>query len=267
MAGPGFNITDYLFWHVYLPIRNRYSDFRNGIQDLTVDGISASFEEAKDFGGDVVRRSLRRERDVLTDLIVDELGVDETFLDVGANIGLYSCFAARKASRGRVIAIEPYPPNATQLQRNLGLNALPSSFRIERVALSDTGGSIGFMSPEAGSVGTETASMDSDATGFRVESVTGDVLFEREGYPDPEVVKVDVEGAELEALDGMANLLSEPRCRVVYCEVHREGADEHPIDAVRDRLTEFGFDTDNQWESPGGSAVIVKAGRHDSGSA
>jgi len=58
----------------------------------------------------------RRESELLSDLI-DTLEPDDVFWDVGANIGVFSCFAAQKLIDGSVIAFEPFPPNVQQLEK------------------------------------------------------------------------------------------------------------------------------------------------------
>jgi FkbM family methyltransferase len=51
-----------------------------------------------------------------------------------------------------------------------------------------------------------------------VETVRGDSIISREGLESPDVVKIDVEGAEGLVIAGMSNSLS--RCRRIYCEIH-----------------------------------------------
>lgn len=254
-------IRDFLFWHVYLPIETTYYDLMDGVQRLGVDGCSARFEGSSSYGGDIIRQGFRRETDILVDLVSTELAEEDTFLDVGANIGLYSCFAAQKVTAGTVIAVEPFPPNVTQLRRNLALNSAPADFTIDAVAFTDADGEVGFTPPEQGATGTETASLDVDQSSFRVETARGDSLFEERGYPTPNVVKIDVEGEEYGAINGLERTLSRDGCRCVYCEVHESASVEGNRQKVLTLLQEYGFEIENRWESPAGSATVIKAKR------
>jgi len=256
-------VADYLFWKVYTPAENVCADFRDGVQRLTVGDVSAYFEESTEYGGDIVRRSHRRETDVLEDLIADELRPDDRFLDVGANIGLYSCFAMRKLSPGHLTSVEPYPPNIEQLRRNLALNAEPTAFSIAQVALSETDGTASFTPPESGTVGAETASLESEASGFSVSVVRGDELLDQRELSVPNVVKIDVEGNEHATIRGLEQTLTSEQCRCLYCEVHRSGTEEGYSEQILALINQLGFDIENQWESPGGSATVVKATSRD----
>ncbi len=62
----------------------------------------------------------------------------------------------------------------------------------------------------------------------------------------PTVVKIDVEGAELDVIQGMALALSRPECRAVFCEVHfsileQNGSSLAPIE-IQSLLRQYGFD-------------------------
>jgi len=73
--------------------------------------------------------------------------------------------------------------------------------------------------------------------------------LQRATSPEPNVVKIDVEGAEPLVIDGLEDALSFETCRLVYCEVHLPGVDKRPsikdfgatTDELRDRFEELGF--------------------------
>ena len=73
--------------------------------------------------------------------------------------------------------------------------------------------------------------------------MTYDGLAQLRALPIPQVVKMDVEGHEMAALQGMASTLSDPSCRALFCELHPQfwpaGVNEKEVDAV---LRSFGFD-------------------------
>jgi len=117
--------------------------------------------------------------------------------DVGANVGFYTLMAARHIPEGgRVIAFEPVNRNVSFLMRHLRLNEL-SNVEVRCVALADVSGRTSFMTGSSaleGRLDSEGASM--------VEVTTLDELTASAQVPDPDFVKIDVEGAELRVLNG-----------------------------------------------------------------
>jgi FkbM family methyltransferase len=67
----------------------------------------------------------------------------DTVVDVGANRGYFSCFAAHKAEKGKVFSFEPMPENFTILKRNLELNNI-HNIVAENMAVSSAKGTIDF---------------------------------------------------------------------------------------------------------------------------
>jgi FkbM family methyltransferase len=161
--------------------------------------------------------------------------------DVGANVGLYTRrFLAAVAPRGQVIAVEPSPGSASVLRALCTSN---THLRVEEVALSDEDGSAQF-SVSAGE--TSVVNHLSDTGELSVRMKRADALV-REGLPEPDVIKIDVEGFEGEVLAGMTEILRGERCRALFVEVHfaalsaRHKANE-PARIVR-ILEENGFKT------------------------
>lgn len=177
-------------------------------------------------------RTLVDERPVLADLL-SRLEPDDVFYDVGGYIGSYTCLVAAALPEGRVVTFEPRESKAARIEANLARNDLTADVR--REALSD----------EAGEA---TLSVDGVAqlstTGTeRVSLTTGDELVERGDVPPPTVVKIDVEGAELDAISGLGATLSRADCRLVYCEVHPTFLEEYGASEgdVRAALEACGF--------------------------
>jgi FkbM family methyltransferase len=114
----------------------------------------------------------------------------DTFVDVGANIGLHAVFAASLVGpHGRVVACEPDLGSGGWLERNLKLAGAP--YHIETRPLADRRRCLGWIG--AG----ETLSHLDLANGPRLETTTLDALFgECELDPTRAVVKLDVEGWE-----------------------------------------------------------------------
>lgn len=189
----------------------------------------------------------------------------DTLLDIGANVGLMSVLCARTAPGLRIVAAEPAPALHTCLRRNLAEHA-DGDWHTECAAVSDRPGSLRFTYyPEApgnsglyadraaddditraflhnSGIGPEDAGelLEGlhDGVEFTVPAVTASTLVERHGLDRVDLLKVDVERAELDVLRGL-DAAHWPRVRAVVAEVHDE---DGRLDAVRRLLHGHGFD-------------------------
>lgn len=173
------------------------------------------------------------------EFILSGLNPDDVFFDVGAMYGLYTGFAGQILTDGTVVAFEPYPRNLDALERTVELNGL-SNVDIRDVALSDTTGVEEFESPsleyhvqqiaamrarrqsrpESGATSPVVPDAEESVTNFSVETQSGDSLVEAGELPQPNVVKIDVEGAEPLVVDGLSETLAREACRLLVCEIH-----------------------------------------------
>lgn len=186
------------------------------IQRHSVCGETVKFQVAT-FSEFMRFRDLTGEKKIIGDLL-SSLRDDDVCFDVGANVGTYSCFLASSLGPGRTFAFEPEPINADRLEQNLRLNDLEAS--VIRVALSDRAGNVelALQGSEAGA-GSHTLSLANAEQTIDVSTERGDGVIRRLGLPGPTVMKIDVEGAELEVLKGFSDTL-ETTCRLLYVEVH-----------------------------------------------
>ncbi len=145
------------------------------------------------------------------------------FADVGANIGMVSLAIARACPNLEVFAFEPDRYAFMEFMANLNLNPdLSKRVHLVEKAVADINGNLYFrpsldpMDIESGRV----VSIKSESqAGYTVPSVRLDTFFENLGaYPD--VVKIDVEGFELQALKGMDNLFNKGFPKAMLIEVH-----------------------------------------------
>lgn len=153
-----------------------------------------------------------------------------TVWDIGANVGLFafaSAFAAGPS--GRVLAVEADGWLAGLIERSA--REAPAGYapvEVKAAAVSDAPGTVTFCIAERGRAGNHLESVPgSTQTGGtretrQVPAVTLDGLL---GSNPPDLVKIDVEGAELLCLRGAERLLREVR-PVVICEVSEENAAE-----------------------------------------
>ena len=152
-----------------------------------------------------------------TRMILDAVKPGELFFDVGSSIGFVAVQAAKKGCR--VAAFEPDPSYRNRLRENVELNQL-DNVQIIDWAVSDGAGTSSLWtngldgaSPSLSKVGSR------ECVEVRTDSI--DRAIARNELSAPDVIKVDVEGAETGALRGMANLLaSARRPRIVFIELH-----------------------------------------------
>lgn len=135
----------------------------------------------------------------------------DTVVDVGANIGYFTVQAARRAGdTGRVIAFEPMPGNISLLRHNLELNDV-RTVTLETAAVT---AKMGPVSMYASTVGNARHSILHNADAGESVEVNGTTLDEwaataNVGWID--VLKIDVEGAELDVLDGAEETVANHR--------------------------------------------------------
>jgi FkbM family methyltransferase len=153
------------------------------------------------------------EREV-TSYLKDVLRPGDVFFDVGAWTGPYVLLAAKLVQPGGwVHAFEPDPMARTLLERNVAANDA-SNITVVPCGVSDREGSAWLVAPRPGN---SQSTIDNDHGAIEIQTVTLGGYCERQGaYPD--VIKIDVEGAEAKVLTGGAEVLR--RTRAIVLEVH-----------------------------------------------
>ncbi len=136
--------------------------------------------------------------------------------DVGANIGFYTkLFAECVGESGMVLAFEPSSINFERLSRNC---RLLNNASLKQLGLSDSDGQLNFAQgqDEIGSTSRISSLSGASAIAVRV----ADNIVQSGDAPLPNIVKIDVEGHELNVLLGMTEILSMATTRAVGIEVH-----------------------------------------------
>jgi len=133
------------------------------------------------------------------------------FVDVGANMGLYTLFAAQRVGEhGRVLAIEPSTRECGRLLKNVAANSL-SNVRLLWNAVSDSRSDTDLLIAEEEWSGHNTLgafAYDTPlATKETVRTERLDDIVLREELSRVDIIKLDVEGAELLALKGAVGIL------------------------------------------------------------
>lgn len=133
---------------------------------------------------------------------------ESTFIDIGANIGLYCLRAVAMNPSSRVIAFEPQRLEFSMIEKTKFLNKWGENFQLLNLALSNSKGSSDLNLSGSGS----TLNMDflGETPTGKFESVETDKLDNFIGKIDFEnaFLKIDVEGHELEVLQGAENVIS-----------------------------------------------------------
>jgi FkbM family methyltransferase len=149
-----------------------------------------------------------------------------TVLDVGAHVGYYSRLASNIVQNGRVIAFEPHPRNHEYLTRNVGSR---KNVTIRQVALAETEGTAELydylMMSASGSLHYDERirdvqmaqvseldiapriGKDFEPQKYTVRTAPIDSLMDELGIKSVDVVKMDIEGAEMGALRGMTRTI------------------------------------------------------------
>lgn len=142
-------------------------------------------------------------------------GPGDVFVDVGAYIGWYAIQAARMVGQtGRVIALEPDASNRRQLEANLSLNGISNCTVVPLAAWSSAKG-VGWHSDEV----PVWRRVDHLHATTSVPTVTIDALVTELCLRDVQWIKMDIEGAETEALRGAEEILRRYH-PVLFIEIH-----------------------------------------------
>lgn len=188
---------------------------------------------------------------------LDHIQPSDVVYDIGANIGMYACFVATQldSKDGHLVAVEPHPSNVQRLEENLRNNAT-CDFSVLESALGDEEGEVKLVDEgDIPGVGTHQINQSGD---IKVEQRSVDSLVSDSEIPPPDVVKIDVEGAEARVLEGFGDVLD--TVRVLFCEIHPEmmedfGDDPESLESV---LTDAGFSTINRLERGGEYHIIAR---------
>ena len=151
-----------------------------------------------------------------TRLLISLVRPGDVIIDVGANVGVITLQLARALrGRGRVHAFEPSPEVNRQLKRNCSLNPeLQQLISVHDVALGEVPGVMPFYAPvEEGGAGWGSLARfdDIESNQVSVNVETLDRMMEALGRPQIRVVKMDIEGFEVEALRGAKDTLAAQR--------------------------------------------------------
>lgn len=168
--------------------------------------------------------------------VLHVLNDSDLFLDVGANVGVYSMLAA--ATGASVLAIEPVPAAFGSLQKNIDLNALQKKIEARCIAAGATNGEL-LMTSNQDTMNHVLAKGQSDRSAISIPVVKLDDVA---GLRCPVLMKIDVEGFEQEVLAGSREVLANDALKAVIIELNGSG-ERHGVsdDSIHATMHEYGF--------------------------
>ncbi len=188
------------------------------------------------------------------------------FLDIGANVGVYSVFAGHQlGDTGHVYSVEPHLRNAVALMDNVVENRLQDRISVLSMALCRKPSITEFRYREWGTGSSHSQLQNGDPITRQTASVAGelkatttvDVLVRDGSIRRPDFVKIDVDGIELAILEGASGFLSgpdPPRSVQVECEPgnHR---------SIEEFMADHGFDLRERHATMAGAKRIARGAR------
>ena len=137
--------------------------------------------------------------------------------DIGAHLGYFTLLSAIQVGyEGHVYAFEPLPQNIAHIQKHLRNNRLNSHCTVVPMAVSSTSGAAKLH--WTGNESTPSLIPNGDGNFLTVRTITLDEFCEKRHQPS--LVKIDVEGAEIEVLKGATYLLSASPAPIWIVEIH-----------------------------------------------
>lgn len=163
-------------------------------------------------------------------------------VDIGANIGYYTLIAANLVGdKGKVFAFEPDPENYTLLVKNIEVNGYKNIISVQK-AVSNKTGTTNFFLYEQNKGQHTIYEPSSYWKSIVVESITLDDYFS-EQQDSIDVIKMDIQGAEMLALLGMEKIIKQaPRLKIFteFSPPKLKNCGSSPEEFLR-KVTEYGF--------------------------
>jgi FkbM family methyltransferase len=165
--------------------------------------------------------------------------------DIGANIGFFTLIAARMVgAQGHVFAFEPQPRARQMLERNIAHNRFKNVSVIPYAVGASTGRAYLAVNSRLGHATAHFADEGHPVDVVAIDDVVG-------GLRPPDVVKIDVEGAEVEVLRGLHETI-ERYAPVIICELH--GANRSASEEI---LLNHGYSVEGIDEQTSGMLHLV----------
>lgn len=192
-------------------VRNQDGEIQQGV------GRGLRFNTGKSIAGYLLGTAEPDMQAALKAIVRDGM----TVYDLGANVGFISMIAARLVGpQGHVVSFEPVPANARQIKYNASLNKF-SHVIVREEAMSDKEGCATFQVTDFPTTGRlDTGGVNEAKTGEVTVAVRRlDAVVTEASLPLPDLMKIDVEGAEADVLEGASQTLATAR-PIMLIELH-----------------------------------------------
>lgn len=171
-------------------------------------------------------------------LLLHFLNESDLFVDIGANVGVYSILASGVA-KSSSIAIEPSTITSELLRENIKINNLENKISHVKCIVGNETKKIAFT---AGKDATNRVALSSEKN-INTELLDIDTLDNILNDKSPKAIKIDVEGFEVNILKGASKVLQNPDLKILFIETNGNSAkyklDENEIFSI---LNQYGFE-------------------------
>jgi FkbM family methyltransferase len=178
-------------------------------------------------------------REVIEDLVLP----GHTFIDLGANIGYFSLIAAKLVgNKGRVFSFEPTPSTLNFLSKNISKNGFSNIVTIEEYAISNISGRVNFTLNQGSECNSISTNQNASNT-ISAEAITLDQYFMKKKDKRIDFIKIDIEGQELAALQGLEGLNKLNKDLKIIFEFHKENLEDNGMTGMEIflLLKDYGF--------------------------
>ena len=171
------------------------------------------------------------------------------FWDIGANLGLYSIYAAVKHEKIKIISFEPSTSNLRILSRNISINNLQDKITINQLPLGNKPFHFSLFREKQFGEGESNNSFNSE-TNFEGKQLNSEnsynllgtsinSLLEQKILEIPNYIKIDVDGLEHFILEGASNYLSNPNIKSLQIELNEKYINQ--FEMVKKIMKDSGF--------------------------
>ena len=189
---------------------------------------------------------MENEEKQVTEIFKSLIDSGSLVVDVGANIGWYTLLAAKRARQ--VYSFEPYPVSFDLLQRSVSKNGF-KNITAYPYCVSEHEGSVTLYLADSGNKGLHSIVRNVGSRTIDVRSVTIDSMFPRETI---DLMKIDVEGAEVLVLLGASKMIEEGRLRRVVMEWNPWNPETLQHDHIFEKFNAFCGDQKTPFTFPRG---------------
>jgi FkbM family methyltransferase len=188
----------------------------------------------------IAKREIRRAKQIfhetaLLSKMFEHIQDGDVIYDIGSNIGVISLLLSgyKAAANSTVYSFEPEPNNFKQLQKNISLNNCTNSIIPYQLALGKEKGVLDLFVRGSAGEGRHSVAASKGSTGTIQINVETCSAFSETSGSAPDLVKIDVEGAEGQVLLGMEKIMADlQKPRDIFLEIHNKGDEDRMPDGM-----------------------------------